>query len=329
MKGRLEHDLKNEERIRTILFRMPEFVTEWDTNMQACGKTATTRIGYLYKVELYLKYINQDTRNITLNDLTLSSVQDFLISMQHIMKKGELCESSDSYKELLWNAMNSLFLYMTKCEYFSKNPMDMIECPKNNDRERIRMNRRLLDSEEFREILKAVDNDKECIMRHRNKAIILIFMTTGIRRTALTEINIEDIDEISHTLTVIDKRKKTHIYYLGESTVEALRKWQEERPKYLKDEENSALFLNNRGSRIGVCAVNDIATKYTKAALKERLTAHKFRAGYINVLYRKIHDLDFVRKAVGHSSVLTTARYIDAEGDERKKARDLMEMAIS
>ncbi len=327
MKGRLEHDLQNEQKIRVILSRMPDFIAEWDQNLKACGKTAVTRINYLYKVGLYLKYISEDTLNIGFSDLTFISAQGFFVSMQHIRKKGELVESSDSYKCLVYNALRSMFLYFVKRGYMAVNPMDMIDCPENHDRERIRERRRLLTANDFKKILRAVEDDNS-VLRNRNMAIMLIFMTTGMRKTALTEINVEDIDLRNGTLSVMDKRKKTHVYYLGKSAVDAVRGWKEERVGFLCGGSSDALFIHPGGERVGVYTINYIVAKYTKRALGRALSAHKLRGGYINILYSKKPDLRFVCSAVGHSSVTTTALYLDAKGNERRKARDLMERAL-
>ncbi len=328
MKGRLEHELKNEEKIRVLLSDMPDFIKEWEQNMTACGRTTVTRIYYLYRISLFLKYISGDTRNIDISELSFISAQAFFVSMYHIKKEGEIVESSDTYKCQIWSAMKSMFSYLLKRGYIEKNPMDMIDCPVNHDRDRIREKRVLLNASDFRKILQAVSEDKAGSLKARNRAVILLFLTTGMRKTALTEINIEDINMRTRTLIVTDKRKKTHIYYLGNSTVEAMREWKNERECLLTGKTSDALFIDRNGDRIGVYAINYIVGKYTKKALGKSLTAHNLRGGYINVLYGMKHDLNFVCKAVGHSSVTTTALYLDAAGNERKKARDLMEKCV-
>ncbi len=329
MKGRLEHELKNEEKIRVLLSDMPDFIKEWEQNMKACGRTTVTRIDYLYRISLYLKHINENMRDIEISELSFISAQGFFVSMYHINRGGETVESSDTYKCQIWSAMKSMFGYFLKRGYIEKNPMDMIDCPVNHDRERIREKRMLLNATDFRKILKAVNNERTVALKARNRAVLLLFMTTGMRKTALTEINVEDINMRTRTLVVTDKRKKTHVYYLGNSTVEAIREWKLERECLLTGKQSSdALFIDRSGERIGVYAVNYIVGKYTKKALGKTLTAHKLRGGYINVLYGVKHDLNFVCKAVGHSSVTTTALYLDAAGNERKKARDLMEKCV-
>ena len=329
MSGRLEHDLKREKLIAKTLRRMPEFMTEWDQNMTACQKSTVTRYQYLMKTELYLKSIKPNEKDVTLEDLNFHTAQAFFISLNTVKRKGKIVEASDSQKCTIWSAMQSLFVYLYKRKLVAENPMEMISRPINHDTDRIREKRVLLSANDFKKIVEAVDNDYVCEFRKRNKAILLLFITTGMRKTALTEIDTRDIDEDAGTLTVIDKRKKTHVYYLGEPTMEAINWWLVERSRYTTPQSGDALFVSKLGKRIGVDSIDDIVAKYTEKALGKPLTPHKLRAGFINVLYKKTHDLDFVCKAVGHSAVTTTARYMDAKGDERQRSRDIMNDLIS
>lgn len=324
MNGRLEHDMKREKHIEEILSHMPDFMTEWDTNMKACQKSTVTRYQYIMKADLYLRSINPNEKNVTLDDLTFQTAQTFFVSLNTIEKKGKIVESSDSQKCTIWSAMQCMFVYLKKRGYVKENPMEMIDRPINHDVDRIREKRVLLTANDFRKILREVDEDYICDVRERNKAMLLLFMTTGMRKTALSEINVEDINMEGGTLTVVDKRRKTHVYYIDGAAKEAICEWLVKRPNFQNADSGDALFINIHGQRVGATAIDGVVSKYTKIALGKPLTPHKLRAGFINVLYKKTHDLDFVCKAVGHSSVTTTARYMDAKGDERQKSRDLM-----
>lgn len=324
MNGRLEHDMKREEHINKILSHMPEFMTEWDMNMKACQKSTVTRYQYIMKADLYLRSINQNEKEVTLDDLTFQTAQEFFVSLNTIKKKGKIVESSDSQKCTIWSAMQCMFVYLKKRGYVKENPMEMIDRPINHDVDRIREKRVLLSANDFNKIIQKAELDYNCEMRERNLAMLLLFMTTGMRKTALSEINIDDINEEEGTLTIIDKRKKTHVYYIEGVAQNAIWNWLYKRPNFETAESGDALFINIHGQRVGVTAIDGVVAKYTKKALGKSFTPHKLRAGFINVLYKKTHDLDFVCKAVGHAAVTTTARYMDAKGDERQKSRDLM-----
>ena len=67
----------------------------------------------------------------------------------------------------------------------------------------------------------------------------------------------------------------------------------------------------------------------TEIALGRRLSPHKLRAGLCSILYDETHDIEFVRRAIGHSNVATTSRYIHTNEDEKQKASNIMEKLLS
>ena len=324
MNGRLEHDVKREQKIANALSRMPEFMAEWDENMKACRKSTVTRYQYLMKVELYLKSIDKPESEISLEDLTFQSAQSFFVSLKTTTKKGQIVESSDSQKCTMWSAMHSMFTYFKKRNRITENPMELIDRPVDHNKKRMQEKGKLLTANDFRRILDAVDNDIFSEVRERNIAILLLFMSTGMRKTALTEINIEDVNLDTATLSVTDNKKKTHVYYLTNTAYDAISDWMDVRGQFVTEESGDALFITKFGNRIGTDAIDDVVARYTKEALGKSLTPQKLRAGYINVLYEKTNDLDFVSKAVGHSDVAITARYVDTTGDDLQKVRDIM-----
>jgi integrase/recombinase XerD len=96
------------------------------------------------------------------------------------------------------------------------------------------------------------------------------------------------------------------------------------RESFAKGKNDNHLFLSDRGCRISETAIDTIVHKYTKAAIGKPLSPHKLRAGFCSVLYEQTGDIEFVRRAVGHSSAATTQRYIVTNGDERKRASEII-----
>ena len=89
-----------------------------------------------------------------------------------------------------------------------------------------------------------------------------------------------------------------------------------------------ALFISKYGERISAKGVSNIVKKYTEEALGKPLSPHKLRAGFCSILYNKTHDTEFVRRAVGHSNISTTQRYIVTDGDEKRQSASIIGKAI-
>lgn len=234
--------------------------------------------------------------------------------------------ASDSQKALTWSAFNSFYTYMQtkdKC----KNPMLTIPRPKvKTEFKPVAMNR-----EEINIVLENIKKgvgDKYSVGRqepwkNRDMTIILLFLFTGMRLTALTQINIEDLSEDLRKLKIVDKRRVAHEYTLPDIVVESLEQWLRDRKRVLQKKRCNALFVSRLKQRITQNSVRDLVKKYTEG-IDKNITPHKFRSTYITALYEQTKDIYFVQQAVKHSSVATTQRYILNNGETSEKSNKCM-----
>lgn len=324
MDGRLERENKIDKSINKKLESLPRYVADWNRNLRASRKTAATRKDFIYKVDHFLRFINDDPKSVACADITEQSVADYMLSIQTKMKDGQMEYTSDSYQRTVWSCLNSLFEYLCNCGKMEKNYIKIIEPPKNRDLERINEHRILLTSDDFKKILQSVADEKNPNIRKRDKAILLVFMNTGMRRAALSNIATSDVDINEGMLTVVDKGNKRHQYFLNDDVKKAIYDWLGVRHRFLNHNRNSHLFLSSRGEAMSDRAIDYLVKKYTELALGRAISPHKLRSGYCSILYEKTHDIEFVRRAVGHSSAVTTQRYIVTNGTEKKKAAEIM-----
>lgn len=324
MNGRLESEIRIQNKTEKRLINVPDFVYGWYLNLKASRKTSSTCYDFVKKICNFLEFINTDISNVTIDDITERKVAEYLLSIQTKEVDGELKPTSDSYQGCVWSCLNNFFEYLVNRNMIEKNYILMIDRPKNRDLERINSHRVLLTEDDFKNILTRVDDNMNLCERNRDRAIMLVFMTTGMRKTALINIMCDDLDVKNSTLFVIDKGNKRHTYTLNEQVLSAIHEWLDVRGKYANKTGDNHLFLSNRGKMIGATALDNLVQKYTKAAMGKPLSPHKLRAGYCSILYDKTHDAEFVRRAVGHANVATTQRYIVTKGNERKKAAEIM-----
>ena len=332
MQGRMENEIKIENHIEDLLSDMPSYVREWYINLKASKKAMTSCREYVSKIRNFLTYINPSISNVIPQDITVDKVELYFISMQtKINKNGEPVHTSDSYQQTIWFALNSFFDFLKKRNYISENFMDCIDRPKNKDLNRIQEERILLTQKDFNNILKATKNgagsDRAKIyqekLKNRDMLIMLLFMTTGIRKTALSEINVQDINMETKVLKVVDKGNKIHYYPLAEPVQEYIYLWLEDRNIFIRNEYD-ALFITEKGNRLSSPAVSKLVEKYCEEGLGYKISPHKLRSGFCSILYSKTHDVEFVRRTVGHSNVATTQRYIKTGGDEKERAIGIM-----
>lgn len=332
MNGRYEVDNKRDVSTYKILSELPQYVQEWHMVLIASKKTSSTRKDYVYKIKYFLDSISSDTKNIKPDEINTTSVLKFYNSSQRkVDSNGNMVKTSDSYMATIWSVLDNFLEFMVKRKYISDNCMQLIDKPKVNDLDRINQNRILLTKEDFNNIKNTVIDGAgtkrarsiQEMYKERDLAIITLFMTTGVRCTALTEINIEDIDFDKKELTVIDKREKYHIYPLSDYTVEILNKWINKRNSLLTENETNALFVTKNG-RIHPNSIAKLVKKYSEEAIGIGVSPHKLRSGFVSILYEETHDVEFCRRAVGHSNVSTTQRYIVTENKEKQRANQMI-----
>ena len=337
MNGRLENDLKREKIIKGKLVSMPDYVKKWDAYLAASEKSTTTRRDYIYKIASFLRYINKDINHVKVTDFTKLNVDSYLATLSTVTdRNGNIRKSSDSFKQTVWSCLNNFFEFLIEYGYISEKPINMKKKPKNNDLSRINSNRILLDKYDFQDILEAVENGagswkaktRQLKWKDRDLSIILLFMTTGMRETALSEINLSDIDWNEDKLVIVDKGDRTHEYYLNDKTKTAILNWLSIRSEVLKDTNEEALFLTYQGKRISASGLRKLVAKYCKEGLNIEISPHKLRSGFCSIMYEKTRDIEKVRRMVGHSNIATTQRYIVTDRQEKKEASLIMESIL-
>ena len=69
---------------------------------------------------------------------------------------------------------------------------------------------------------------------------------------------------------------------------------------------------------------SELVDKYAYKALGYHISPHKLRSGLASILYEEKHDIEFVRRVIGHSNVATTQRYIVTNNAEREETANIM-----
>lgn len=325
MNGRLEHDRKIQDANKRKLESMPDFVREYYGHLKANHCTEATCRDYLSKIYRFLSFIDDSVDTLEADVITSRVVDEYMISLETIEdKQGNVRYTSDSYKQTIWICLNGFMEFLVSNSYIEKNYVANITKPKINDEDRIDKKRVLLTTDDFKSILKEVDKNHNNIARKRDKAMLSLMMTTGMRESALSEINVDNVDLDNCKIIGISKGKKTMEYTFNDSTAKAIKEWLFTRDGYAENVTTDSLFISNRGERIAVNSIAKMCKKYTKKALGKELSPHKIRAGYCTILYEKTGDIEFVRRAVGHASSKTTQRYCVAKGSERAEAANMI-----
>ena len=332
MTGRIENSLKIDASVKKILENLPDYMKEYYSFLSASKEPSGCR-DYIRKIRSFLRYINENPYNISFEDFSSATINEYIKSIRYKNKNGKLFETSNSYKSGIWFALNNFFKYLVKAGYMEFNPMDAVEKPRGKDI----VSKKVLSPDEINETLfyvrcgcgteRAMNRNEK--WKHRDLLIMILLFNTGMRETALSEINVEDINFEDKTLKIIDKRHIEHEYPLSEDILKIINIWIKDRTELLNGKEQGALLISSLRERLCAKAISNIVKKYTFAATGTEYSPHKIRATFGTLLYNETNDIEFVREAMGHASISTTQIYVvSKEKDARKKASDIISKQI-
>jgi integrase/recombinase XerD len=151
----------------------------------------------------------------------------------------------------------------------------------------------------------------------RDRAVLELFDSTGIRTEELCRLTIYDADLVGRVLRVKGKGQKDRAVPIGKHAVKFLREYVTKvRPHYTKKNRSSRhLFVDIHGKPMGKQAVSVMVRKYAKAAkIKRAVSPHALRHGFATALIKNGADLLAVQKMLGHAYPSTTQIYIRSLG---------------
>ena len=161
-----------------------------------------------------------------------------------------------------------------------------------------------LEEDEIAVLLNAPDDSG--LRGKRDRAIIELFYSTGIRIGELVNIMEKNLDFWSRMVKVLGKGNKERFIPVGEAAVKAVEAYLEARPP----SRGPYLFLNYRGEKLTERGVRKIFNGYIrKLAFKKKISPHTLRHTFATHLLNRGCDLRAVQEMLGHKSLVTTQIY--------------------
>ena len=336
----IERDEKNLRKIDDILSELPEFVGQFIIGISH-RTSVLTRLNYALDIRVFFTYLSEikfggkPTDNITLSDIEYLKAYDierYLDSLTSYRLHGKKLSCGEKTKERKLASLRSLYKYLYKKELIISNVTLKVDMPKLHEKPIVR-----LESDEVKKMIELADggelfSDRERAAHSeaqvRDKAILFLFLGTGIRVSELVGLNKDDLDFENASFTVTRKGGNKSILYLPAESSAALKDylaWLEEQKAEKTDfglriHDNTALFLSRNGERIGVRSVEKLVKKYARyAAPLKKITPHKLRSTYATNLYRATQDIYVVADVLGHSDVNTTKKHYAQMSEENKR----------
>ena len=233
--------------------------------------------------------------------------------MLHMMEDGQ--RASSVSRRL--SALRTFYKFLLQRGLTDHDPVHSVSSPKKE-----RALPTYLREAELNRLLDGTDIFPEGYVGVRDRMIILMFYSTGIRRAELVGMNLQDVDVHLRQIKVTGKRNKQRLIPYGAEMEADLQLYCEARKAFSKQHsECDALFLDERtGERIEAPKVWRIVHKYlTLVTTQKKRSPHVLRHTFATSLLNHHADLQSVKELLGHESLSTTEIYTHTSFEELKE----------
>lgn len=199
------------------------------------------------------------------------------------------------------SSLRSLFHYLLRHKHIKQNPLSGISAPKSP-----RKLPEVLSPDELDHLLSLDENDPLAV---RDMAIMELFYGCGLRLAELVSLDLEQLSRGQTELKLTGKGNKDRRLPIGEKAHAAVQRWIKLRGQLAKEDE-PALFVSKRGSRISKTAIAQRLKKWAAAkGMPQRIYPHLMRHSFASHILESSHDLRAVQELLGHENLSTTQIY--------------------
>ncbi|MDT8316609.1 MAG: tyrosine recombinase XerC [bacterium] len=268
---------------------------------------------YISDLRQYLAFLTgREIKTLEIDRLTIRS---WLADLQRKIGKNSAGRKVASVR--------GFYRYLLREGHIRLNPMEEVSIPKAEKK----LPKFFSVDDVFR-LMEAPKKDNKLVIRDR--AILELLYSSGLRVSELTGLDISDINMKAEMIKVLGKGSKERMIPIGGKAIEALKAYMEakkEPPKPSKGENkgraSEAVFLNYRGDRLTSRSVARIVEKYLrKAGVPGRGSPHTLRHSFATHLLDSGADLRGIQELLGHASLSTTQKYTHITTDKLMEVYD-------
>ncbi len=214
--------------------------------------------------------------------------------------------------------LRSFYKFCLRRGYVSVHPLATIRTPKQE-----KSLPRFLDVDQINKLLSTPDGGS--LLGARDRAMLEVLYSTGVRVSELVALNLEDVDFVGRTLRIRGKGKKQRISPVGPTAIASLQRFLEMRRADARNStfEPGPLFINKHGKRLSTRSVRRKLDKYLiQCGLDPNISPHTLRHTFATHMLNNGADLRSVQELLGHQSISTTQVYTHLTTPRLKQAYD-------
>jgi len=281
-------------------------------HMKVTGFSDRTIPDYARNVKYFLDYLKElEIENITEVDRRV--LQDYQARVYLETFKG--APLTPATKKARLSCVRTFYRYLLKAGYILHDPSADLELPKRPKQ----LPKNILSKKEIGALLSAPN--LETTLGIRDRAILEVFYSTGIRVSELCNLALNDLDLKNGELRINQgKNKKDRLIPLGEMACDFLEIYlREARPK-LTASGQTTLFVTKSGRKFRYTTLSYLMSRYgRKSGITKVTSPHALRHTCATHLLKGKADIRQIQTILGHASIATTQRYTQVEISDLKQ----------
>ena len=261
-----------------------------------------------YRHDLHLLLIHLSGQGLTPTDVKLDDMQRFAA---WIHERGIGPKS----QARILSGVRTFYHYLVVDGYLEVDPTELLESP--------HLPKHLpeyLTTEEVDRLEAAIDLTSA--EGHRNRAIIEVFFSCGLRVSELVELKLSNLFLNERFMRVVGKGGKERLVPISQRAVGELELWFDDRRRMrIKPGEDDYVFLNRRGHHLTRTMILIMVKRLGEAAgIKKTLSPHTLRHSFATALLRGGADLRVIQVLLGHADIATTEIYTHMDDESLRQA---------
>lgn len=297
---------------------MYQMVQEYLQFMDIKNYAETTKHSREFYLYTFLEWAGQ-RQLLRPSEITKPILERFQRHLYHYRKKdGDPLTFRSQYNRLV--AIRAWFKWLAKENHILYNPASEIELPKLEKR----LPKAILSESEAEHVLNTPDIDAP--MGLRDRAILEVLYSTGIRRLELINLLVQDVDQDRGTLFVRQgKGKADRMIPIGERAIQWVDKYlNDTRPELACGRDEGRLFLSRYGEAISPNGLTALVRGYIdKANIGKQGSCHLFRHTMATLMLEHGADIRFIQAMLGHVKLDTTQIYTQVSIKKLKEVHTL------
>lgn len=273
-------------------------------------------------LENYRNYLKYER---AYSDNTVGAYMNDLNKYEEFLKKDILesdTEDLEKYLKYIKNlesttvahkitSIKSYFNYNIKRGITSVNPADKVSRPK--------LTKHLPEYLTEEEVGKLLDVEVKSPYDYRNKTILELLYSSGIRISELVNIKTSNYDSEECLIRIMGKGSKERIVPLGDYAVNIMNDYMNNYRPLINKKHTDYIFINNRGDKISRQFIFKVIKKEAlKKGIKKDISPHTLRHTFATHLLKNGADLRIIQELLGHENISTTQIYTHVTNNKLK-----------